>query len=163
MEGDGIATGRGPTIGFRFAARPLEGLAREKGGNAEDRSGSPLTVETIAQRDLCGLAFALGSQSLAMAGGTADHRSIKTSRDDRGKRMNVATDSARDRPLAEEKPVKVTLEIPGSLMREIGDYAIVDAKLTGLAAPLPPARLIPPIVERFIASDRENSKQRRRT
>ena len=66
-------------------------------------------------------------------------------------------------PIVEEKPVKVTLEMPGSLMREIGDYAIVHAKLTGLAAPLPPERLIPPIVERFIASDREFSKQRRRT
>ena len=66
-------------------------------------------------------------------------------------------------PIAEEQPVKVTLEMPGSLMREIGDYAIVHAKLTGLAAPLPPERLIPPIVERFIASDREFSKQRRRT
>lgn len=66
-------------------------------------------------------------------------------------------------PIEEEKPVKITLEIPGSLMRELADYAAVHAKLTGLASPLSPERLIAPIVQRFIAGDREFSKQRRRT
>lgn len=35
-------------------------------------------------------------------------------------------------------------------------------KADRLAAPLPPERLIPPMIERFIASDSEFSKQRRR-
>lgn len=65
-------------------------------------------------------------------------------------------------PIVEEKPVKVTLEIPGPLMRELSDYASVHATLTGLASPLPLERLIPPMIERFIAGDREFSKQRRR-
>lgn len=65
-------------------------------------------------------------------------------------------------PIAEEKPVKLTLEITGELMREIGDYAQIHAKLTGLAAPLPPERIIPAMIERFIAGDREFAKQRRR-
>lgn len=64
-------------------------------------------------------------------------------------------------PIAEDKPVKLTLEIPGDLMREIDDYARVHAKMTGLASPLPPERIIPPIIGRFIAGDREFSKQRR--
>lgn len=64
-------------------------------------------------------------------------------------------------PIAEEKPVKLTVEISGSLMRELGAYGEVHAKLTGLASPLTPERLIPPMIERFIASDREFSKQRR--
>lgn len=64
-------------------------------------------------------------------------------------------------PIAEEKPVKLTIEISGALMRELGDYARVHAKLTGLEMPLAPERLIPPMLERFIASDREFSKQRR--
>lgn len=66
-------------------------------------------------------------------------------------------------PIAEEKPVKLTLEITGELMREIGDYAQVHAKLTGLASPLPPERIIPAMIGRFIAGDREFSKQRRRS
>lgn len=65
-------------------------------------------------------------------------------------------------PIAEEKPVKLTLEITGELMREVGDYARVHAKLTGLASPLPPERIIPAMIGRFIAGDREFSKQRRK-
>lgn len=66
-------------------------------------------------------------------------------------------------PIAEEKPVKLTLEVSGSLARDLADYAEVHAKLTGLASPLTPEKLIPPMIERFIAGDREFSKQRRRT
>lgn len=65
-------------------------------------------------------------------------------------------------PLVEEKPVKLTVELPGSLMRDLADYAGIHAKLTGLATPLPPERLIAPMIERFIASDREFGKQRRK-
>lgn len=66
-------------------------------------------------------------------------------------------------PITEEKPVKLTLELSGALMRDVSDYALVHAKLTGLASPLPPERLIPPMIERFIAGDREFSKLRRRS
>lgn len=65
-------------------------------------------------------------------------------------------------PVVEEKPVKLTVELPGSLMRDLADYAGIHAKLTGLSTPLPPERLIPPMIERFIASDREFFKQRRK-
>lgn len=65
-------------------------------------------------------------------------------------------------PITEEKPVKLTIELPGALMRDLADYGAVHAKATGLAAPLPPEKLIPPMIERFIAGDREFSKQRRR-
>lgn len=64
--------------------------------------------------------------------------------------------------ILEEKPVKLTVELSGALLRELADYASVHAKLTGLASPLPPERLIPPMIERFIASDREFGKQRRK-
>lgn len=66
-------------------------------------------------------------------------------------------------PIPEEKPVKLTLELPGDLVRELAQYAAVHAKLTGLAEPLPPERIIPAMIGRFIASDREFSKQRRRS
>jgi len=48
------------------------------------------------------------------------------------------------------------------LMSDLRDYAAVHAKLTGLGTPLPPEKLIPAMIERFIAGDREFSKQRRR-
>ena len=66
-------------------------------------------------------------------------------------------------PISEEKPVKLTLEIAGELMREISDYAAVHARATGLAAALPPEKILPAMVARFIAGDREFSKQRRRS
>lgn len=65
-------------------------------------------------------------------------------------------------PVAEDRPVKLTLEMPGSLMRDLADYAAVHGRMNGLSEPLPPEKLIPPIVERFIAGDREFSKQRRK-
>ena len=65
-------------------------------------------------------------------------------------------------PITEDKPVKLTLELSGALMRDLGDYAAVHAKLTELATPLSPDKLIPPMIERFIAGDREFSKLRRR-
>ncbi|KUO51901.1 MAG: hypothetical protein APF78_08135 [Sphingomonadales bacterium BRH_c3] len=59
-----------------------------------------------------------------------------------------------------EKPVKLTIEIPARLHRELTTYAAVlnggDAK----GAPTP-EQLIPPMVERFIATDRVFGRQRR--
>lgn len=65
-------------------------------------------------------------------------------------------------PIDEEKPVKLSVEVGGALLRDLRDYAAVHAKLNGLAAPLTPERLIPAMVERFISGDREFGKQRRR-
>lgn len=66
-------------------------------------------------------------------------------------------------PIDEEKPGKLTIELPGALVRELADYASVHAKATGLASPLPAERLIPPMIARFIATDREFAKLRRRS
>lgn len=65
-------------------------------------------------------------------------------------------------PILEEKPVKITIEVSGSLFRDLSDYADAHARANNLAAPLPPERIVPPIIERFIASDRGFSKLRRR-
>jgi hypothetical protein len=66
-------------------------------------------------------------------------------------------------PVIEDKPVKLTVELPGALLRELADYGRIHARLHGLSDPLPPERLIPPMIERFIAGDREFGKLRRRT
>jgi hypothetical protein len=66
-------------------------------------------------------------------------------------------------PIVEEKPVKLSIEFSGALMRELSDYARVHARANGLVEPLAPERLIGPMVERFMATDREFAKQRRRS
>jgi hypothetical protein len=62
--------------------------------------------------------------------------------------------------LADAKPVKLTVEVSGRLHRELVAYA---AALNGgdeKGAP-PPERLIPPMIERFITTDRSFSKFRK--
>ena len=56
-------------------------------------------------------------------------------------------------PLIEDKPVKVTVELPGPLHRDLAAYAEVLARETGQPA-ADPVRLIVPMLERFIATDR---------
>lgn len=62
--------------------------------------------------------------------------------------------------LADEKPVRMSVEISARLHRDLVVYATAlnggEAKNASA-----PERLIPPIIERFIASDRSYSKARR--
>jgi hypothetical protein len=64
--------------------------------------------------------------------------------------------------LADEKPVRLTVEVSARLHREMVAYAAAlnggDAK----GAPTP-ERLIPPMIDRFIATDRSYAKSRRST
>ena len=61
-------------------------------------------------------------------------------------------------PLSDDKPVKVAVELPAQLHRDLIDYA---ALLADGGAPIEPARLIVPMLERFIATDRGFAKARR--
>ena len=63
--------------------------------------------------------------------------------------------------LVDEKPVKLTIELPGALFRALGDYAKAHAREHELPEPLPPERLIAPMLERFMAGDRTFGKHRR--
>ena len=65
-------------------------------------------------------------------------------------------------PLVEDKPVKVTVELPGALHRDLIAYAEVLARESGQSA-ADPVRLIVPMIERFIATDRGFAKARRAT
>ncbi|MBA4788670.1 DUF2274 domain-containing protein [Aquabacter spiritensis] len=65
-------------------------------------------------------------------------------------------------PIATDKPVKVALSLPGALHRDLIAYAEVLARETGQPVP-DPAQLIVPMLERFIATDREFAKARRQT
>ncbi len=65
-------------------------------------------------------------------------------------------------PIADDKPVKLSIELPGALYRALIAYAEVHANATGLAEPLPPERIAVPMIERFIATDRGFATARRR-
>ncbi len=63
-------------------------------------------------------------------------------------------------PLVDDKPVKLTVELPAAVHRDLADYAEVLGRETG--QPIEePAKLIAPMVERFMATDREFAKARR--
>jgi len=64
--------------------------------------------------------------------------------------------------LLDDKPVKVTVELPGPLHRDLVAYAEVLARETGQSA-ADPVRLIVPMLERFIATDRGFATARRST
>ena len=63
-------------------------------------------------------------------------------------------------PLPDDKPVKVTLELPATLNRDLIDYADVLARETGKPV-ADPLKLIVPMLERFIATDRGFAKARK--
>ena len=63
-------------------------------------------------------------------------------------------------PLADDKPVKVTVELPGALHRDLIACAQVLARESGQSA-ADPVRLIVPMLGRFIATDRGFAKARR--
>ena len=62
-------------------------------------------------------------------------------------------------PIADDKPVKVTVELPASLHRDLAAYAEVLARETGQS--LEPAKLIAPMLARFMATDRAFAKLRK--
>ena len=56
-------------------------------------------------------------------------------------------------PIADDKPVKVTVELPASLHRDLSRYAEILGRDAGQPS-TDPLRLIVPMLERFIATDR---------
>lgn len=63
-------------------------------------------------------------------------------------------------PLPDDKPVKVTVELPASVHRDLVVYAEVLEGETGQPV-ADPVRLIVPMLERFMATDRGFAKARR--
>jgi hypothetical protein len=63
-------------------------------------------------------------------------------------------------PIADDKPVKIAMELPAPLQRDLVAYAEVLARETGQPA-ADPVKLIVPMLERFIATDRASAKARR--
>ncbi|UHD45452.1 DUF2274 domain-containing protein [Aureimonas altamirensis] len=63
-------------------------------------------------------------------------------------------------PIVEDKPVKITVELPAPLHRDLTAYAEVLSRETGQPV-ADPVKLIVPMLERFIATDRGFAKARR--
>ncbi len=63
-------------------------------------------------------------------------------------------------PIVDDKPVKVTMELPAQLHRDLVAYAEILARESGQPA-VDPIRLVVPMLERFVASDRGFIKSRR--
>lgn len=62
--------------------------------------------------------------------------------------------------LPDNKPVKVTVELPAPVHRDLAAYAEAFAREAG--HPVDPAQLIAPMLARFMATDRGFARLRRR-
>ena len=63
--------------------------------------------------------------------------------------------------LLDDRPVKITTELPAAVHRELVAYAAILAKATGEPTPPDPAKLIAPMLQRFMATDKGFSKAKR--
>ena len=59
-----------------------------------------------------------------------------------------------------DKPVKLTIEIPASVHRNLVAYAEAIGQESGQSAP-DPAKIIAPMIERFMATDRAFARARK--
>ncbi len=74
--------------------------------------------------------------------------------------MEVDVSKLKLGPIVDEKPVKTTVELPAALHRDLVAYADALARETGQPV-TEPTKLIVPMLERFIATDRGFAKARR--
>jgi hypothetical protein len=63
-------------------------------------------------------------------------------------------------PIVEERPVKLTIELPAGVYRDLVAYGQALANETEEAQAIEPVRLIGPMLARFMATDRGFSKVR---
>ena len=62
-------------------------------------------------------------------------------------------------PILDEKPTKISVELPAAVHRDLQAYASVLARETGEA--IEPSQLVAPMLARFMASDRGFAKLRK--
>ena len=62
--------------------------------------------------------------------------------------------------IEDDKPVKLTVELPAAVHRSLVAYADAIGREGGQAPP-DPAKLIAPMIEKFMATDRAFAKSRR--
>ena len=62
--------------------------------------------------------------------------------------------------IADDKPVKLTIEFPATVHRNLVAYAEALGRESGQPAP-DPSKIVVPMIERFMATDRAFSKSRK--
>ena len=65
-------------------------------------------------------------------------------------------------PLPDDRPVKLTVELPAAVHRDLVAYAAALGVETG-GAPVSPDKLVTPMLERFMATDRGFRRGRARS
>lgn len=63
--------------------------------------------------------------------------------------------------LQDDKPIKLTVELSAAVYRDLVAYTVALAQETGQQT-IEPAKLVAPMLTRFMATDRAFSKERRR-
>jgi hypothetical protein len=64
-------------------------------------------------------------------------------------------------PLADDRPIKLTVELPAAVHRDLQAYAAALAAETGVS-PVPPDKLVAPMLTRFMETDRAFRRHRAR-
>jgi hypothetical protein len=62
-------------------------------------------------------------------------------------------------PLVDDRPVRMTIDLPGPVHRDLVAYATLHTAETGQA--ITPEKLVAPMLARFMAADRAFAKARR--
>lgn len=65
-------------------------------------------------------------------------------------------------PLADDRPIKLTVELPAAVHRDLVAYAAALAAETG-GATIAPEKLVAPMLARFMATDRAFRRHRAQT
>ncbi|MFI0846543.1 DUF2274 domain-containing protein [Mesorhizobium sp. IMUNJ 23232] len=63
--------------------------------------------------------------------------------------------------IPDDRPVKVTVELPAAVHRDLVAYAEILAKTNRETTPPDPVKLIAPMLQRFMATDRAFAKARK--
>jgi hypothetical protein len=62
--------------------------------------------------------------------------------------------------IEDDKPVKLTIEVPAAIHRNLVAYAEAIGRESGQPAP-DPAKIVAPMIERFMATDRAFARSRK--
>lgn len=57
-------------------------------------------------------------------------------------------------PIGDDKPVKISVDLPAAIHRDLLSYAEAHAAENGLGTPLPIERLVGPMLAKFMTGDR---------
>ena len=63
--------------------------------------------------------------------------------------------------IPDDRPVKLTVELPAPVFRDLQAYCAILTKASGDATPPDPAKLIAPMVARFMATDKGFSRAKK--